>query len=278
MSFVIYTIIKDNYDWLSDISKLSLDFDCYCYTNNLNLIKKGNFKGWKIRDLSIYKYQKHFIDSKKENLLITRWFKFFPHIHLKEYDFSLYIDGNLELNKNIKNFISSIKKKDFSLCIFKHPSRKTVKEEICYAIWQKKIKKEEIKKLKNLYFTYKKSKKFLDAELFENNIRVTNHNSEDANLILKKTFLLLKKYPYRDQIIFPFIIFYLNKSQNKILIADSSHKYFRVKPHKIKSFKNLRRFLLAHSNNRIRKFLFFLPNICLKLLEIIYDFFKCIQK
>ena len=36
MRFVIYTIIKDNYDWLSDVTNLSLDFDFYATpTTNL---------------------------------------------------------------------------------------------------------------------------------------------------------------------------------------------------------------------------------------------------
>ena len=272
MKLAIFTIIKDDYDWLSDISKLSLIFDCFCYTNKDHLIKKKQFKGWKIRNLSIYNYHKDNVNSKKENFLITRWFKFYPYIHLSEYDYSLYIDANLDLNKNIEKLISSIKKKDFSLCIFKHPYRKSVKEEICHAYWNKKIKKEEFKILKNLYFSYKKKKNFIDTELFENNIRFTNHNSMYAKSILNKTYLLLKKYPFRDQVILPFIIFYLNESRNKILIKDSSHKYFRVKPHKIKSFKNIRRFLLAYNDNKIKEILFLIPNIILKSIEIIYDF------
>ena len=271
MRFVIYTIIKDNYDWLSDVTNLSLDFDFLCYTNNKSLISKGESKGWEIKSLSIHKNQTDYVDIKKENFLITRWFKFYPHIHLKKYDFSLYVDANLDLKTSIKELISTFYKKDFSLGIFRHPDRKSVKEEICFAYWKKKINQAEFKILKNFYYKYKKGGEFLDTELFENNIRFTNHYSDEAKLILDKTFQLLKRYPYRDQIIFPMIISDLADIKKDIIIFESSKRYFRVKPHKVKSLKNIRRFLLAYSNNNFKKTLFFLPNLFLKSLEIFYD-------
>lgn len=278
MSLVIYTIIKDNYDWLSDIENLSLNFDCICYTNNQSLLKKRKSRGWIIKSLSIHNNQKDYIDIKKENFLITRWFKFYPHIHLNKYNFSLYLDANLDINFNIKELILDLENIDYSIGIFKHPDRKSVKEEICFAYWHQKIKKEEFKILKRLYFKYKKEKNFLDTNLFENNIRFTNHHSNEAKLILDKTYQLLKKYPYRDQIILPITIFDLKNSKNKIIIFESSKKYLRIKPHKIKSYKNIRRFLIAYGNNNIKRFLIFLPNIFLKLLEIIYETIVGIKK
>ena len=42
-----------------------------------------------------------------------------------------------------------------------------------------------------------------------------------------------------------------------IIIFESSKRYFRVKPHKVKSLKNIRRFLIAYSNNNFKKLYYF---------------------
>ena len=277
MKFVIFTILIDNYDWLNEISNSENSFDAICYTNNKKLLNKRKFRGWKIEGLK--KYHVHFKlkNQEKKNQIITRWYKFNPHIHLNNYSYSLYLDANLELKKNIFELISQTVKKDFSLGIFKHPYRVNIKQEICHSFWNKKINSKEFRILKNFYFKETKFNHFIDDKLFENNITFSNHRSKTSQLILNDTFKLFEIFPFRDQIILPIVLHKHKKFQSSIIVFENSRKYIRIRPHKVKSFKNLRRFIIANSNNKLKKFVFLLPNILLKIIELIYDYFKKIN-
>jgi len=273
MKFVIFTVLIDNYDWLNDLTKNDINFDAICYTNNQNLIEKKKFRGWNIKDLKKYNPKLNFKNLKNKNFLLSRWYKFNPHVHLKNYSFSLYIDANLELKKNISELILEISKKDFSLGIFNHPYRSNLKEEICHCFWNKKINSEEFRILKNFYFKELKINNYRDRELYENNIRFTNHRSKVALMILNDTFKQLEKYPYRDQVILPIIINKYNEFKNTILLFNSSSEFINVNPHKLSSFKNIRRYIIINSNNKFKKAILFLPNLVLKIIELAYDFF-----
>ena len=274
MKFVIFTVLIDNYDWLNDITNLEKNLEAICYTNNNKLLKKRHFRGWKIEGLE--KYNAHFKlkNLEKKNPIITRWYKFNPHIHLNNYSHSLYLDASLELKNNIFDLISKTLKKDFSLGIFKHPERDNLKQEICHSFWNKKINSKEFRILKNLYFKELKFNNYVDEALFENGIRFTNHRSKTSELILNDTFKLFEIFPFRDQIILPIILHKYKSFQSSILVFETSRKYIRIRPHKVKSFKNIRRFIIANSNNKLKKFVFLIPNILLKIIELIYDFLK----
>ena len=82
----------------------------------------------------------------------------------------------------------------------------------------------------------------------------------------------MEKYPYRDQVILPIILNKYDEFKSTIILFKNSSKLINVKPHKVSSFKNLRRYLIVNSNNKFKKAFFFLPNIFLKIIELAYDF------
>ena len=274
MKFVIFTVLIDNYDWLNQISNSENNFDAICYTNNEKLLKKSKFRGWKIEGLEKYYLHYKLKNLEKKNQIITRWYKFNPHIHLKNYSYSLYLDAKIELKKNIFELIYKTIKKDFSIGIFKHPHRVNLRQEICHCYWNKKVNSKEFRILKNLYFKELKFNNYKDDKLFENGIRFTNHRSKAAQLILNDTFKLFEIFPYRDQIILPIILQKYKKFKSSILTFETPRKFIRERPHKVKSFKNLRRFIIANSNNKLKKFIFLLPNFLLKIIELLYDYFQ----
>ena len=57
MRTVIYTILINNYDWLNDVRHIKKFYDTICYTNNQNLLKRVNYKGWEIRKINKKHYQ-----------------------------------------------------------------------------------------------------------------------------------------------------------------------------------------------------------------------------
>lgn len=84
---VIYTCILGNYDELKEPKIIHKDFDYICFTDNETITSNV----WKIinvtndlNDLDIIRKQ--------------RAYKMLPHKFLKNYDFSIYIDGNIDLD------------------------------------------------------------------------------------------------------------------------------------------------------------------------------------
>ena len=195
MRTVLYTVLIGNYDWLNNVRHLSSYFDTICYTNNKKLIKKGKVKGWNIVDINVigkFTKNKH-TESKSDILVLTRWLKFFPHIHFANYNNSIYIDANLFPYKSIINYAKNCIKKNVELSLFIHPHRKSVKQEICHAFWNKKVNSAEFREMKKFYFSKFKDGNLIDDILFENNLRFTKHKSKKSNSILEYTFKLYKK-------------------------------------------------------------------------------------
>ena len=271
MRTVIYTILINNYDWLNDVRHIKKFYDTICYTNNQNLLKRVNYKGWEIRKIN----KKYLIEENITNpLLITRWYKFNPSKHLDYYDNSIYIDANLIIKNDIEYFIEKCIANNFCLGIFKHPFRNNIKKEICHAYWNKKINYKEFRILKRHYIKNNVNGRLKNLILFENNLRYTNHNSKNALEILEKTYQMFKVLPYRDQIIFPIVLDNEKKLKLNLGIFKSSKDFIKVNAHKTKGFKNIRRYILLKSNIKFFKY-FLLPlNLFLKIFELLYDFIR----
>ena len=271
MKTVIYTILINNYDWLNDVRHINKFYDTICYTNNSNLLQRDNYKGWEIRKIN----KKHLQVENIENpILITRWYKFNPSKHLNYYDNSIYIDANLIIKNNIKYFIEKCITNKFCLGIFEHPFRSNIRKEICFAFWNKKINSKEFRILKRLYINENINGKLNNLSLFENNLRYTNHNSKNALEILEKTYEMFKLFPYRDQIIFPIVLDNEKKLKINLGIFNSSKDFIKVNAHKVKGFKNIRRYILLKSNNEFFKYLLLPLNLFLKIFELLYDFIR----
>lgn len=273
MRTVIYTILFNNYDWLNDVRHINKFYDTICYTNNNNLLRRDNYKGWEIRKINEKNLKGENIENPK---LITRWYKFNPSKHLDYYDNSVYVDASLIIKIDIKYFIEKCITKRFCLGIFEHPSRSTIRKEICHAFWNKKINYNEFRILKRLYKNKNINGKLNNLSLFENGLRYTNHSSKNALKILERTYDMFKLFPYRDQIIFP-IVLDNEKLKLNLGIFNSSKDFIKINAHKTKGFKNIRRYILLKSNNEFFKYLLFPINLFLKIFELLYDFIRYIS-
>ena len=125
---VIYTCIIGNYDSLKTHKYINFDWDYVCYTNNRNINSDGI---WEIKELEFDK-----LDNSKNN----RWHKLNPHLLFKEYEESIYLDGNIRILS--EDFFSLIKKKDLFIST-KHLRRNCLYEEA------KECKKLKLEKKEN---------------------------------------------------------------------------------------------------------------------------------
>lgn len=111
----IYTAITGNYDELRTPKYVSENCDYICFTDNINL--KSDF--WEIRLMQ---------DSELDPVRKARKHKVLPHMYLKEYDSSIWIDGNFDIVGDMNEVINKYSNESGMLCII-HPQRNCVYEE-----------------------------------------------------------------------------------------------------------------------------------------------------
>lgn len=87
MKTVIYTCITGDYDNLLQPVEVDPEFDYICFVRKGEALEKQSGV-WQIRELP-----KTFRDDR----LASRWPKILPHKALKDYDCSLWLDGNVQI-------------------------------------------------------------------------------------------------------------------------------------------------------------------------------------
>ena len=152
------------------------------------------------------------------NFLKNRYVKMFPHKILKEYDYSVYIDGNLQITSEI-----SLMFKDFSsrtgIAMHKHPSNSSIYEEVMYNRRLGKITNSDADFLSNLY---KKNNMPDHFGMFEGNVICRCSNNPKCIEIMGKWWDEVYKGVKRDQLYFTYVLFILGyKFQDIALIGDN---------------------------------------------------------
>ncbi len=114
----VYTVITGNYDKPVEPQVVNPQWDYYCFTDT-----PGKFSSsiWQLKDVANY------CDVEKTKP-INRYFKTHPHILFPEYDFTIYVDGNIEIIGDLQEYIDCYSK-GCSMLAFPHPSRNSLAEE-----------------------------------------------------------------------------------------------------------------------------------------------------
>jgi len=82
---VIYTCLVGNYDTLNQPVVVDDTFDYLCFSNDINETKIGV---WEIRNIPY---------ETSDDIRLSRYVKLMPHEVLSEYDYSLWMDANLQI-------------------------------------------------------------------------------------------------------------------------------------------------------------------------------------
>ena len=93
-SKVIYTTIFGEYDTLINPHFIDKGWDYICFTDNENLSSDV----WEIKKCTPY-----YTDLTRS----AKRYKILPHRFLKDYEYSIFIDGNLTVRGNIDQLINS---------------------------------------------------------------------------------------------------------------------------------------------------------------------------
>ncbi|WP_053429542.1 glycosyltransferase domain-containing protein [Rossellomorea marisflavi] len=219
-NIVVYTAISQGYDDLSDPSYISEGVDYICFSDNPRL--ESNI--WKIIP---------FEESKLDNVRKCREAKILPHKFLKQYEYSIWIDGNINVNNDVNELIFDyFKNSGHDLLTFKHPFRDCIYLEAEECIRQKKDKKITIVNQMNNY----KNQNFpKHAGLVESNVIVRNHNSSNVIEVMEDWWKEIEHHSRRDQLSFNYVAWKRNFTYGKLEGSSrGGNNYFSLGKHKMK--------------------------------------------
>jgi hypothetical protein len=219
---VIYTALFNDYDKLENCERYSDFFDFICFTD-----RPIKSKFWKIVLVK---------NSIFEPELLNRKYKILPHLFLKNYEISLYVDANIKILKNPKNLILNyIKFSD--LIISKHFLRKCLYQEAFALIRSTRFNNYKIFKQ---IVSYAIKGMPVNFGLTENSIIIRKHNKPKVKIIMMQWWKELILGSHRDQLSLPYILW---KGEHKILRMNEDKRnknYFSFKDHNKKFTLNIK--------------------------------------
>lgn len=200
----VYTAVFGKYDEIQEPLVSPDNIDYYIITDQ-EVPADSSWKKIKLSDLNIN------LDS-YDNVMKNRFVKMFPDKIFNNYDYSIYIDGNIKVISDLSEYIHRIGNKGLS--IHSHGKRDCVYQE-AKAI---KIYKKEKKETVDNYLKLLKSRSFPEKfGLLECNVIVRQHHHEICQKVMKEWWIEFSKHIKRDQLSLPYVLY-----KNKIEVNDIS--------------------------------------------------------
>ncbi len=207
MRKVIYTCLIGNYDTLKQPLVVDDSFDYICFTDN-NEKRNGV---WEMRDLSDV--------AIKDPTRYSRYAKILPHRVLSDYNYSIYVDANIQiLTDNFYTIVNKRIEEGELICQVPHLKSNCIYEEIRKAYFAGRVGWKEAKRQYNHLIENGFPSKY---GLFENNILLRKHNDEKVIEISEKWWNEYCNFSKRDQ--FSLMYVYWGKNFMPKFLFDSVH-------------------------------------------------------
>lgn len=220
LKIAIYTVNTGNYDEIKDPIFVDENIDYYVFCNS-----EIKSKVWKRLEIPAYL-------DKYNSLEKARYLKTHPHLFFDNYDYSIFIDGNVRITCDIKPLIFTMVKKNKKIAIHQHQIRDCIYDEGKAILAAGKAKKKNVKKQLNKY----KQEKFpTHFGLFETNIVIREHNNIECKLIMDTWWNEINHYTKRDQLSFTYALWKNGFDSEYVLsLGDNSRRnpYFIVDSHR----------------------------------------------
>lgn len=198
----VYSCITGGYDNLVEPFFAINNVDYIMFTDNPNL--KGD--KWQVRPIPST------IAEHDDNTLINRYIKMHPDVVGTQYDYALYVDGNICVVSNVRNMVNAIMPKT-GIALHRHSSRDCIYNEVKVCL---NTKRGNAHKLKEQVDRYKNEGMPEHYGLLEATVILTDlHNSIALELQDKWWQEFLVSESRRDQISLPYILW-----KNNIDIED----------------------------------------------------------
>ena len=225
---VIYTSIFGNYDELYEPIFIP---DCYDFVIFTDMNLKSD--KWKVKkELPLY----------EDNVRNAKRFKILPHRFLKDYEISIYIDGNFVVKNDI-NILVDDKLNDCNTAFYDHKQckldpRNCIYEEAAAIKWLYEINQSPNKVPKdNLDIIQKQINKYSqlgfpqNIGLISGGVILRRHNEKDCIQTMEDWWSEIKYHSKRDQLSFNYVA-WKNKFKFNYLDGDiRDNNYFNFMKH-----------------------------------------------
>lgn len=213
---VVYTALFGNYDQLRDPKG---NFDCVdfvCFTDQENLVSKI----WDVRLVST---------DEMSSIELNRMYKFLPHLFLKEYDMSFYVDSNVLIKEKANNLFYNLIDSKYKFVLPKHFFRNCIYQEAQVIIKSKKGNVDIVNFQMN---GYRKEGFPQEFGLTENGLLFRRHNDPK---IIECMELWWKEFTHkskRDQLSLMYVLWKLNLDYTTGIFSSRRSPYFSMELHK----------------------------------------------
>jgi len=212
---VIYSAITGNYDTVHDPLVLNPKYDYILFTNNPNI--KSNI--WKIVYLDN--------PEKLDNIRLARHVKIKGFEYLSGYDYSIWVDGKLQITGNIDDYINQ-NKGDMPILCMPHYINNCIFEEkeVCESLNKdnSEIMTKQIKEYS--YEGYPKNFGMIDSCVL-----VRELHNEKLNSVMNTWWNEVNNKSYRDQLSFNYSFWKEDYIYDTANIFCYNNPYFRLFDH-----------------------------------------------
>lgn len=190
-TIIVYTAIVNNYNPLRNPAFIEDGIDYVCFTDQPKWFALSNNTIWKGRPFPV---------SDLDPTLTNRQVKLLPHRFFPEYEYSVYVDGSINIIGGIR---ALLEKYDCpSMLSFNHPRRSCIYEEGQVCIDMRKGDPQAISRQLEQY----RSEGFPESYgLTENNVLIRRHNDPAIIKLMEDWWRELLAQSRRDQLSFPYV-------------------------------------------------------------------------
>lgn len=236
MKLVVYTAIFNNYDWLKEPVVVCEDVDYICYTDSTTLKSKT----WEIVHIDL--------NGKSPSLLNREIKILYPYTELKDYDYSLYVDGSIMIKGDLSEFFYKYLCDKPILMNFKHPNNDCIFEEIKRCIQQKRGNAD---KLLEQYVVYRNDGMPEHYGLSDNKILLRNNHNEKGEKMMRDWYDQVVGYSGRDQVCLSYVLYKHDMRYSFFYESIEKNVFFETWPHNtviwyIRYWRKIKWFLERH--------------------------------
>ena len=204
----VYCCIIGKYDNVYEPIYHEPGIDYYMFTD-LDLPADSKWHKIDIKNFAEYKIMSPY--------MLNRKIKMLPYLYLPNYDYSLYVDGSIEIAAPISPLIKEMG--HTGLALHFHNQRDCIYDEY----WAVKYKKKADPKVMKLQLDNYRNAGFPKHwGLFENTILIRNHHNIAIESLMQRWWLEYNNYPTRDQLSLPYLVWKMGLKFNDICILGNN--------------------------------------------------------
>ena len=204
----VYSCITGNYDGIIEPLYLEPSVDYYMFTD----APIPEPSKWKKIDVANFREYSDLTPAQ-----MNRRIKMLPFQYLSEYDYSIYVDGNIEIIAPLSPLIESMG--NSVLGVHFHNYRDCIYDEMIAIEHYKKI---DLAMAKEQLGAYAKEGFPHHFGLYENGVLIRKHSDEAVKILMEEWWKEYLKYPTRDQFSLPYIMWKTKFDRSRIHIIGNN--------------------------------------------------------